>query len=72
MAEEKKSTIPGGVVAIVILSFIFAPTLWNGMASIFGGIGNAFNMQSQRSPGLIIILLIVAIVYFKGKKKDEA
>lgn len=69
MSDEKKSaTIPGGVVAIIILSFIFVPGLWNAMASILGGIGNAFNMQSQRSPGLIIILIIVAIVYGKKKK----
>lgn len=68
MADEKKATSYGGVVAIVILSFIFIPGLWHAIASILGGIGNAFNMQSQGSPGLIIILIIVAIVYFKGKK----
>lgn len=80
MAEDKKSaTIPGGVVAIIILSFIFVPGLWNAMSSIFGAFGsilssiaNSISMQSQRSPGLIIILIIVAIVYFKGKKKKDA
>lgn len=76
MADDQKSaTIPGGVVAIIILSFIFVPGLWNAMSSIFGAIGsvigsiaNAISMQAQVSPGLIIILLIVAIVYFKKKK----
>ncbi|MBP9765850.1 MAG: hypothetical protein KBD12_01280 [Candidatus Pacebacteria bacterium] len=78
MSDEKKSaSIPGGVVAIVIMLIMFVPSIWDAMASIFGALGsvigsiaNALNLQSQKSPGLVIILLIVAIVYFKKKKKD--
>lgn len=70
MADEKKpATIPGGVVAIVILMMIFVPGIFNAFASILGGFGAAINMQAQRAPGFIIILIIIMIFAFR-KKKD--
>jgi hypothetical protein len=71
MAEEKKAASNGGIVAIVILSFILVPGLWNAMASILGGIGNAINMQALKNPGLIIILIIAVFFFFKKKQTKD-